>query len=143
MKIGTLLAVLVGGIVMFGLGFLFFGWLLASYFQANTIEYAGLVKDPPVVWAIFLFNVIWAWLIAFVLEYGGRSGWGEGAKAGAIVMFVLALGIIVEFHAFMNLHRELAPVLVHILIVTGMGAVAGAVIGVVQGYFNRKPATDQ
>lgn len=143
MKIGTLLAALVGGIVMFALGFLLFAVLLDSYFRANTVEYAGLVKDPPVIWAIFLFNVIWAWLIAFVLEYGGRSGWAEGAKAGAIVMFVLGLGITLEFNAFMNMHKELAPVLVQILIVTGMGAIAGAVIGVVQGYFDRKPATDQ
>jgi tryptophan-rich sensory protein len=140
MKIGTIVGAIAGAIVMFLLGFLFFGFLLADYFKANTIEYAGLVKDPPAMVLIFVFNLVWAWLIAWVLEYAGRNGWAEGAKAGAIIMFALALGINVEFEAFMNVHRSLTPLLVHILIVTIMGAVAGTVIGQVRGYFNRGPA---
>lgn len=138
MKIGTLASAIVGGIVMFLLGFLFFGFLFADYFKANTIEYPQLAKDPPLIWAIFLFNLAWGYLIAFVLEFAGRAGWGEGAKAGAIVMFILALGIDLEFHAFMNIHKELAPMILHILLVTFMGTVAGAVIGIVRGLFNRE-----
>lgn len=138
MKVGTLVAALVGGIVMFGLGFLFFGVLFADYFKANTIDYPGLVKDPPVVWAIFLFNLAWAWLIAWVVDRSNLGGWAEGAKAGAIIMFVLALGIDLEFQAFMNIHKELAPLILHIGIVTVMGAVAGAVIGLVLDYFNKR-----
>ncbi len=140
MKIGTLVAAVVGGIVMFLLGYLFFGFLLADYFKANTIEYAGLVKDPPGVVLIFVFNLVWAWLIAWVMDYGGRSGWAEGAKAGAIIMFVLSLGINIEFEAFMNVHKALTPIIVHLLIVTVMGAISGAVIGLVGGFFSRKPA---
>jgi hypothetical protein len=142
MKIGTLVAALAGGIVMFGLGFLFFGVLFAEYFMANTTQYPGLVKDPPVVWAIFLFNLAWAWLVAWVVERSAPTIqlWAEGAKVGAIVLFVLGVGIDLEFHAFMHLHKELAPMLLHILIVTFMGAVAGAVIGWIIGYFNRRAA---
>lgn len=142
MKVGTLVAALAGGIVMFGLGFLFFGLLFAEYFKANTIDYPGLVKDPPLVWAIFLFNLVWGWLIAWVVDRSNLGGWAEGAKAGAIIMFVLALGIDLEFHAFMNIHKEFAPMILHIGIVTVMGAIAGAVIGLVLGYFNKsKSAT--
>lgn len=137
MKVGTLVAALAGGIVMFGLGFLFFGLLFADYFKANTIDYPGLVKDPPLVWAIFLFSLAWGWLIAWVVDRSNLGGWGEGAKAGAIIMFVLALGIDLEFHAFMNLHKEFAPMILHIGIVTIMGAVAGAVVGLVLDYFNK------
>ena len=137
MKIGTLLGALAGGIVMFLLGFLFFGILFAEYFKANTVVYPGLVKDPPVFWAIFLFNLVWAYLIAWAMEYAGRSGWGEGAKAGAVVMFILGVGINLEFYSFMNVHKELAPLLLHVLIVTFMGAVAGAVIGLVRGYLSK------
>jgi hypothetical protein len=137
MKVGTLVAALAGGIVMFGLGFLFFGVLFAEYFKANTIDYPGLVKDPPVIWAIFLFNLVWAWLIAWVVDRSNLGGWAEGAKAGAIIMFVLALGIDLEFQAFMNIHKEVAPMILHIGIVTVMGAVAGAVIALVLGYFDK------
>jgi len=140
MKIGTLLGALAGAVVMFLLGFLFFGVLLSEYFKGNTIQYAGLVKDPPFFAMIFLFNLVWAWLIAFVLDYGGRSGWGEGAKIGAILMFVVTLGIFFEFEAFMNLHKSIAPMLVHLLVATVMGGVVGAVIGMVRGYFNRERA---
>ena len=137
MKIGTIVSALVGAFVMFGLGGLFFVVLFWDYFRANTIEYAGLAKDPPVMWAIFLFNFVWAWLIAFVLEFAGRTGWAQGAKAGAVVMFFLAVGLDIEFFAFMNLHKELAPMIAHVLIVTFMGAITGAVIGFVGGLFNR------
>ena len=137
MKIGTLLGALAGAIVMFLLGFLFFGVLFADYFRANTIVYAGLMKDPPAFALIFLFNIVWAWLIAWVLEYAGRSGWGEGAKAGAIIMFMIGLGMNLEFEAFMNVHKSLTPIIVDLVIVIVMGAVTGAVIGVVRGFFNK------
>ncbi|MEP7149563.1 MAG: hypothetical protein ABI857_11845 [Acidobacteriota bacterium] len=140
MKIGTLLGAVAGGIVTFLLGFLFFGILLADYFKADMIEYAGLLKDPPMIALIFLFNVTFAWLISWALDYGGGSGWAEGAKVGAIVLFVISLGMFFEFEAFMNIHKSLAPTLVHLLVVMVMGAAGGAVIGIVQGYFKRERA---
>ena len=137
MKIGTMLAALVAGILMFLIGFLFFGVLFADYFKSNAIQYAGLEKDPPVMWAIFLFNLAWGALIAFTLEYADRSGWGEGAKVGAITMFLVGVGIDLEFHAFMNVHKEVAPMILHVLLVTFMGAVSGAAAGTVLAYFGR------
>jgi hypothetical protein len=139
MKIGVLTAALAGGLVMFLLGFVFFGFLFADFFRANMVSYPGLAKDPPLVWAIFLFNLAWGWLIAWVVDKT-RGGWAEGAKTGAIVMFLLAVGIDLDFHAFMNLYKGLAPMLLHVLIVTFMGMVAGAVSGLVLGYFNKSAA---
>lgn len=135
MKIGTLAAALAGGIVLFLVGFLFFGLLLADYFRANMVEYPGLVKDPPLVWAIFLFNLAWGWLVTWVVDRSGVVGWAEGAKVGAIVLFIIGVGVDLEFHAFMNVHKALAPMLVHILIVTVMGAIAGAVVGLILKFF--------
>lgn len=140
MKIGTIAGAVAGGITMFLLGFLVFAVLLEDYFRENMIAYSGLLKDPPVVWAIFLFNLTWAALIAFVLDYAGRSGWAEGAKAGTIVMFLLALGIDLDFFAFMNVHKSVAPIIVHILVISIMGGISGAVIGVVMGLFGRRTA---
>ena len=137
MKIGVLAAALAGGVVMFLLGFLFFGILLAEFFLANMVQYPGLQKDPPLVWAIFLFNLAWAWLIAWVTDKTS-GGWAEGAKAGAIVMFIIALAANLDFLAFLNVHKGLSPMLVHILIVTFTGTVAGAVAGFVLGFFRKK-----
>ena len=138
MKIGTLVAAIVGGLVMFAMGGLVFGFLLSEYFKANTIEYAGLVKDPPLVWLIYLFNVVWAWIIAYVLDYAGKTGIGEGAMVGAILMFAISLAVTFEFEAFMNLHMNLTPTLVQLAIVIVMGAVTGAVVAAIQRFFGRR-----
>jgi hypothetical protein len=141
MKIGTIVAALVGGIVMFGLGGLVFGMMLNDYFRSNMVEYAGLAKDPPLLWVVFLFNLTWAALIAFVLDYAGRSGWAEGVKVGTIVMFLLSLGIDLDLFAFLNFHKSLAPMVYHILIVSLMGAVTGSVIGLIMEVFNKRTAS--
>lgn len=140
MKIGTIAGAIAGGITMFLLGFVVFAVLLESYFRANMTVYSGLEKDPPVFWAIFLFNLTWAALIAFALDYAGRSGWAEGAKVGTIIMFLLALGTNLDFFAFLNIHKAAAPMIVHTLVVAIMGGVTGAVVGAVMGMFNRKTA---
>lgn len=137
MKLGTILGAVAGGIVLFLVGYLFFGVLFADYFTANTNQYPGLVKDPPNIPLIFLFNVIWAWIIAFVMEYSNReiSAIG-GAILGAVLMFAIALGMDVEYEAFMNLHKSFVPLIAHIVVVAFMGALAGALIAVIQARFN-------
>ena len=137
MNVRTIIAALAGGVTMFLLGFLFFGLAFAEYFRTNMVEYAGLAKDPPVFWAIFLFNLAWASIIAFVLGYAGRGGWAEGAKVGVIVMFLLGLGANLDFFAFLNIHKSVTPMLVHILLISVIGGLTGAVIGVVKGNSSR------
>lgn len=138
MNVKTLVAALAGGIVMFGLGFLFFAVLFTNYFQENMVQYAGLMKEPPIIWAIFLFNVVWAWLIAWIADRSGSAGWAAGAMTGAITMFTVSLAMNLDFFAFLNIHKSLAPILVHLIGVTIMGAAAGAVIGLVLDYFQSK-----
>ncbi|MBK9153800.1 MAG: hypothetical protein IPM25_06225 [Chloracidobacterium sp.] len=143
MRLATFAAGLAGGIVMFLLGFLFYAVLFATYFQENMVQYAGLMKDPPVFWAIFVFNIVWAFLIAFVLDHWAKlSGWAEGAKTGAIIMFLVGLATNLDFYAFLNLHKALAPVIVHLIVMIILGAGAGATAGVVLGFFNRRTAED-
>jgi hypothetical protein len=141
MKIGTLLAALAGGIVMFLLGFLLFGVLLADFFTKNTVQYPGLMKDPPAFWAIFLFNLVWAWLIAWIVERSQASGWAVGAKIGAIALFTIGVGTDLDYLAFMHIYTSITPILVHLIVATILGAVAGAVIGLVMERFGRVPAT--
>ncbi|MEQ1764525.1 MAG: hypothetical protein ABL984_15450 [Pyrinomonadaceae bacterium] len=138
MKLGTLLGALAGGIIMFLTGYLFFGFLFADFFMANSNQYPGLIKDPPNVLLIFLFNLVWAWIISFVMEYSNReiSPMG-GAILGAVLMFAIALGMDIEYEAFMNIHKSFAPLVAHMVFVAVMGALAGTVIAVIQQKFNR------
>lgn len=141
MKVSTLAAAFAGGFVMFLLGFVFYVVVFADYFRDNMVQYPGLMKDPPIFWSIFLFNLVWAYLIALVLDHwAGLSGWAEGAKAGAIIMFLSGLAMNLDFFAFLNMHRSFTPILVHLLVIMVMGAGAGTVIGLVLGYFNKRTA---
>jgi len=139
MKLGTLLAAVAGAIVMFLLGFLFFGVLLSGYFSASTIKYAGLVKDPPEFICLFLFNLVWLWLVAFVADYwAGARTFAGGAKVGAIILFCIALGLMLQNCAFMNMYTSVVPMIVYVLVVTVMGTIAGGVTGIVLGFFSKK-----
>jgi uncharacterized membrane protein SpoIIM required for sporulation len=141
MKIGTLLAAVAGGIVMFFLGFLFFGILLATFFQNYSVKYEGLMKDPPEVALIFLFNLVWAWLLAIVMDWANIKNLAGGAKSGAVVTFLLSLGVNLQYYAFMNIYTSFVPMVVDVLVVTVMGAIAGAVIALVLGFFGKAQTT--
>ena len=138
MKLSTILGAIAGGIAMFLVGYLFFGFLFADFFMANSNQYPGLMKDPPNVLLIFLFNLVWAWIIAFVMEYSIRevSPIG-GAILGAVLMFAIALGMDIEYEAFMNMHKSFVPLIAHMVIVAFMGALAGIVIAMIHRKFNR------
>lgn len=123
-----------GGIVFFILGFLIYGMALFNFMQANTVQYEGLIKDPPNFIALAIANIVWGAMIAFVTDYwAGASTWAGGAKVGAILMFFAVLALDVQFVAFMNMYKGATVVIVDVIGVTVMGAVAGAVIGFIIG----------
>lgn len=142
MRNGTLLAALVGAIVMFVLGFLFFGVLLSSYMEASMpklLKDSGLMRAQPEFICLFLFNFIWAWLMAIIFDYwAGCRDFMRGAKLGALIMFFLALGGDLQYCAFMNFYTSVTPVIIDVLVITVMGAITGGVIGLILGLFNKK-----
>lgn len=50
----ALLAALAGAVTSFLAGWLIYGILLMDFYKANTIVYEGLMKEPPVLWGIFV-----------------------------------------------------------------------------------------
>ena len=130
-----LVATLVGGIVMFGLGFLIYGVLLDAFMKANmTAEAAKLMKDPPNFVLIIVSNLVFAWILAFIFErWAGIKTFATGLMAGAIIVFSMALAIDLQFAATMNLMNGFVPIVVDVLAATAMGAITGGVIGFVLG----------
>ncbi|HEY0429642.1 MAG TPA: hypothetical protein VGC76_17810 [Pyrinomonadaceae bacterium] len=138
MNIRVLAATLVGGITMTLVGWLLFGVLLANYFKANMIIYAGLEKTPPDWISLLLFNLAFAWLIAFVFDrWANIRNLAGGIKGGVLIMLPIGIALGFQQMAFMNLYKSYVPVIVDILIVTVIGAVAGAVIGLVLGAMSK------
>lgn len=140
MLVRVLAATVAGGIAFFVLGFLIYGLLLDPYMKANMIQYPGLMKEPMPDWApLVASNLVNALLFAFVFDYwAGIRSFVGGLKGGAILMFLTAVTLDLQFMAFMNMWKGgPLPVIVDIIGATVLGALAGGVIGAVLGLMNK------
>ena len=140
----VLAATVAGGIAFFALGFLIYGLVLDPYMKANMVQYAGLIKDPPDFVSLVLANLVNAFLFAFVFDHwAGIKTFAGGLKGGAILMFLIAVTLDLQFMAFMNLWKGgLVPVVVDVIGSTVLGALGGGVIGAVLGLMNKKAAAE-
>ena len=135
MIVRMLAAAVVGGIVMFGLGFLIYGLLLADFMKAGmTPEAAKLMKEPPNYVLLFVSNVLLAWVLAFIFErWASIKTFSAGAIGGALVVLPIVLGIDLQFAATMNMFNGFMPIIVDAIAATVMSAITGGVIGIVLG----------
>lgn len=136
MFVRLIAAAIAGGIAFFALGFLIYGLLLDPYMKANTIVYPGLIKETPDFPWLVLANVVNAFLFAYIFDqWAGIRSFIGGLKGGAILMFLFALSMDLQFVAFMNMWKgnPLVPIIVDILAAAILGALAGGVIGFVLG----------
>ena len=63
-----------GAVTLFVAGYLIFGILIISFMKDHTFQYAGLVKETPVLMVIFLSNLVMAFMLALSLSIGHRFG---------------------------------------------------------------------
>jgi hypothetical protein len=139
----VLVATIAGGVAFFALGFLIYGLLLDPYMKANMISYPGLMKEPmPDMVPLIVANLANAFLFAFIFDYwAGIRTFVGGLKGGAILMFLTAVIIDLQFLAFMNLWKGgFVPVIVDIIAATILGALSGGVIGLVLGLMSKGSA---
>ena len=143
MNIRVLAATVAGGIVMCLVGWLLFGIIFMSYFQANTYQYAGLEKNPPDWIPLILFNLAFAWLIAFVFDFWATiKTFVGGIKGGVLIMTPIGIALVLQQVAFINVYKSYLAMLLNIIIVVVIGAVAGGVIGLVLGMMHKKTDND-
>lgn len=128
-----LLGGIAGGIVFFLLGYLFYGVLFMSFFEANSGDLGKLMKETPTWWALILGNLFWGILLAFIFQqWASISTFVGGLKGGAVIGVLAALSFDLTQFATMN-GSTLTAVFVDVLIVTAMTALAGGVVGLVLG----------
>ena len=125
------LATLAGGIVFFVTGFLFYGLLLQEFMMAA--DKGGVLKDTPDFGILILSQLIFGAFLTMVLRRWPDAGTvAEGAKAGAVLMLLLALGSSLAQYATTNAIE--APVIaVNAVVGAIRGALAGGAIGAVLG----------
>jgi hypothetical protein len=143
MNTRLLAATLAGGITMFITGFLIYGLALDSYMKANTIQYAGLTKDPPEWIPLIISNLVWGFLFAHIFDkWAGIRTFLGGATAGAFIFLLVGLAIDLQFVAMMKWYSGYLPVIVDVVAFTIMGAITGGVVGQILGMMGKQTQAD-
>jgi len=118
-----------GGIVVFGLGYVIFEMLLADFYAANAGSATGVMRDPQVIWAIFVGALAYAALILYAMRsQAAPASMASGMKVGAIVGFLLWACADFTFFGITNLNN-LTITIVDPLVEIVHGGITGAVLG--------------
>jgi hypothetical protein len=122
-----LIGTLVGGITLFLLGRLFWGFLFADFFTANAGSATGVGRDAVLLWASILGIMSISCLVTLALGWSGASSLLDGLKTGAIVGFLVWFGVNLIFYANFNLSNLTGALVDPVLELIRTG-IAGAVI---------------
>jgi hypothetical protein len=125
-----LLSTLSGGVMIFLLSFLLYTHVLADFFQSNM---GGVMTEKPVIWAFALGGLAYSFLLAYIYgRWAGIKTFATGAKAGAMIFFILALGFNLMLYGYANIFN-LTSTLADTVVFAIIGALTGGVVGWVLG----------
>jgi len=125
-------AALVGGITMWGIGYLIWGLAFTDFFAANAGSATGVARDANLEWAIALGTLSLAVLITLSVSWAGGSSITEGFKLGATVGFLVWFGVDFIHYGAMNLSNLTATIVDPLLEIVRSG-IGGAVIAALLG----------
>jgi len=103
---------LVAGIVMFFLGWLIYGVLLAGFLSANCDNSNARPMEEMVWWALILANFASGLLLALTLGWSGSITMGAGFKIGALLGLLIALAFDLSMYAMTTMYSNLAVIVV-------------------------------
>ena len=130
-----LISGLVGAVVAFFLGFLFYGVLLNSFFLANSGSATGVMRgDTEMLWIpMILGHLSWGLLLAFIyVHWANISTFITGAKGGAILgLLIGATFDLINLGStnIMNATGAIADIVVMVVITAITGGVIGWFLG--------------
>ena len=129
---------IVGGIVYFLLGYLFYGNLLSDFFKNNagTAKDVDRAMDQFVWWSLALGNILGGCLLAYVFIKSNVGSIGSGLVTGAVIGLLVASAHNFIMYGVSNL-TSLTGVIGDIGTFTVMSAITGAVVGWVCGLIGK------
>jgi hypothetical protein len=133
MNTKLLLGAIVGGLVAFLLGWLIFGMVLMSYYEAHSITYEGMMKESPNPVGLFIANLAYGAVLAIVMHWSKMVGMMKGAVIGAVLGGLITCSYDLFFFSMMNWYKDITVVIVDIIVNIVFGAVIGGVVGWVMG----------
>lgn len=123
---------IIGGICYFLLGWLFYGFLLRSYFEANGGTAIGVNREMPILWILFIGHLSLAFLVATIFSWRKIFTPSAGAKSGAIIGFLSGLGTNFIMYATSNIINKMT-VMANVSTTTVMTLITGTVIAIILG----------
>ncbi|HSG01290.1 MAG TPA: hypothetical protein VLA20_09170 [Vicinamibacterales bacterium] len=124
-------AVLAGGVTAFLTGFVLWGMLAGSFFEAN--QTAGLMLETPRFVYLIVGQLAFAVILTVIIAKWARvGGAGQGLQIGAITGLLVAIGVDFTMYGTSDIMNLTATLVDPILVAVHMG-VTGAVIGAVLG----------
>lgn len=123
---------IVGGIVLYVVGYLIFSVAFASFYAANAGTATGVDRTAELTWAVVLGSLGYAALICYAMGPRPVSGLGGGLKVGAIVGFLMWFAVDFTLYGILNV-SNLTRTIVDPFLELIHGGIGGAVIGLVIG----------
>lgn len=126
---------IVGGIVFFFLGYLFYGNLLADFFNKNTsLEQVPMAEYKW--WALILGNLFSGFFLSYILGKSGALSLSSGLITGGVVgFFASGSADLILFGTTKILNQQ--SLMADVVTVTVMSAIAGAIIAAVISTLNK------
>ena len=127
-----LVGTIVGWVVLFFLGYLVFGILMADFYRANTGTAIGVEKMPLNLLAIGIGQLASAGALTLILSWVGVRSIGQGASMAGVVGLLFFLGVDLTTFGSTNT-STLKVTLVEPVIIGILYAIAGGAIAAVAG----------
>ena len=118
-------------VIFFLLGWLVYGVLLAGFYKNNTVEYAGLMKEPAP-WIYFISNLCMGVLVVYIFTLAGIKSFVRGMITGFIIFFLVSFSFDIVFYGTMNLYKGPA-FFIDVLVSTLLGGLVGGFAGLFLG----------
>jgi hypothetical protein len=128
-----ILSGIASAVVGFLSGWLVYGVILMDYMKSAMISYEGLMKDPPVIWAIFLANLVTGMLYGWLYYIMKVNNFLQGLIYGFVISALVTTSFDLFIFASMNLYKSITPMILDIFVSTLIGGLMGGVAASILG----------
>ena len=118
---------IVGGILLFALGYLFYEMLLADFFAANAGSATGVWRETPIYWAVLVGELMMAALVTMAIDKMGASSMAAGAKVGAILGFMVWFSVDFIYYGLANFSNLTATMVDPVVEIVRVGIVGAGI----------------
>lgn len=125
------LGTVVGGLVLFFLGYLLYGILFAGFFEANAGSATGVTREPFNFVALGVGQLMWGGALTVVLGWTRTSSVAGGIKVGAAIGLLFFLGFDLTLYATTNLSNLTGAIADAVLATVLFGVTGAAVVPVI------------